>query len=342
MKVHHSIYIINLKRNPERKLFMKRQLDASGLNYQFVDAIDKYDLGSSTYRSEIALSLNMDKDNLEYKYTQLVRKSSSNKECNSEGLGQLACLLSHIRTYNLILKNNDDVACVLEDDAILLPTFAEMLTTAPKLSWDILMLASHSRTIRKTLENTNGIYTRIMKSHNYIVLVKSHHKKAQNMHRRVIELLGFSHRLYPNQSQAIMQILDEFKSRYRAMVELYNPRKLLVWLLSPSNPEQIEFYKTLIMDTAYRLGGLPVKHKQAIGNHHCITEPAERHDAAIGYLLRRSAVEKWRQVAIDKNIVPADNIFWHLYTNNRVHLCSTSPPCILASHTYMKYSAHLR
>ena len=40
------IYIISLKRTPERRLYMQRQLDALNLNYQFVEAIDKYDLYS--------------------------------------------------------------------------------------------------------------------------------------------------------------------------------------------------------------------------------------------------------------------------------------------------------
>ena len=86
-------YVINLKRNPERKLFIQRQLDAFNLNYQLVDAIDKYDLESPKYRFQTAQSLGMDESNLEYKYAQITQSSKGHKGYNSEGLGRLACLL---------------------------------------------------------------------------------------------------------------------------------------------------------------------------------------------------------------------------------------------------------
>ena len=122
MKISVPIYVINLKRNPERRLFIQRQLDALNLNYQFVDAVDKFDLESSEYRARISRILGIDEANLRYKYSKF------DKKYRLKGLGHIACLLSHIKTYNLILENNDDIACILEDDAVLLPTFPAILS----------------------------------------------------------------------------------------------------------------------------------------------------------------------------------------------------------------------
>lgn len=340
MKVHIPIYIINLKRNPERRLHIQRQLDAFGLKYQFVDAIDKYDLESAEYRSRLAQSLGMDESNLEYKHTETVRTSQANKEYNNEGLGRVACLLSHIKACNLILQNNDDSACILEDDALLLPTFAKVLAASSKLTWDILTFSSQSKTVHKALENS--FYKRIMKSHNHIVLIKGS-SKVNNMHNRITKLLSFSPHTYPNQSNSVMKILEGFSSRYKDMIELYNPSKSLIWVLSPSTLEAIRHYKVLKEYTACRLGGLPVKHShQSINEHHCIAEPGEPHSSAMAYLLKRSAIEKWKQTAIGRNILGADDIPWHLYTYNRICLRFVSPPCVVAPYTYLRYSSHYR
>ena len=335
------IYIITLKRTPERKIFMQRQLDALKLNYQFVDGIDKYDLESAEFRSRIAKSLDIDESNMEYKFTKIIRTSSGSKIYNNEGIGRLACLLSHLKAYNLILKNNDDTACVLEDDVVLLPTFPTVLVASSKLSCDMLMLSTQSRTIRKALEKKNSFYKRIMKSHNHVLLVKQRNKKTRDLYKHMIELLGFSSHLYPNQSKAVTKILDEFISKYKNMSELYDSQKYLGWLISLSEPKQVHDYRILKEYIACKLGGLPVKHNhQPLGEYHCIAEPAEKNASAMGYWLNRSFAEKWKQVAIAKNILGADDIPWHLYDNHGIGLRFLSPPCVTASYVYLKHSVH--
>ena len=89
------IYIINLKRTPERKLYMQRQLDTLNLNYRFIEAIDKYDLVSKTYRATIARQLDIDESNMESLYKAFTKR---------KGIGSLGCLLSHIKIYNLMIK----------------------------------------------------------------------------------------------------------------------------------------------------------------------------------------------------------------------------------------------
>ena len=145
MATFPPIYIINLKRNPERRLYMQRQMDTLGLQYEFVDVddIDKYELESRTYRMQIAQSLDIDESLIESKYAAIVDHAKTKKDKNWKNvkLSGFATALSHIRIYGLMIKNDVDWACILEDDATLLPTFLEILKIAPKLEWDILLLA---------------------------------------------------------------------------------------------------------------------------------------------------------------------------------------------------------
>ena len=131
----YPIYVISLKRTPERRLYIQRQLDALNLNYQFVDAIDKRDLKSPQYRAEIADLLGIDRTIVEKRNTHYF-------------YDHFACALSHVKVYNLMAKHNDSAACILEDDARIAADFPEILRATMKTSWDILMLSSQSKTIR--------------------------------------------------------------------------------------------------------------------------------------------------------------------------------------------------
>ena len=329
------IYVINLKRTPERRLSVQRQLGAFDLPHQFVDAVDKFDLISSQYRGQISRILGIDEANMEYKYSH----SKANKEQSRSRLGHLACLLSHIKTYNLILENNDDIACILEDDATLLPTFPEVLETVSMLEWDILMFSSHSSTICKALEKYNGIYRRIIKSRDYVLLMKSRARKTLSMHEHLSELLGISPSLYPGQSKAAMEILENFRSEYKNMVKLYNLKQSLVWLLSSITSAAFKPYKDLIGHTGCQLGGLPAKHsRQVINDYHCIAEPAERPTSGMAYLVNQSAIKKLKATAIGCNMLAIDSIPWHLYQDRQTILRIVSPPCVVGSYKYQKYS----
>ena len=130
------IYVINLKRIPERKLHMQRQLDALNLKYQFIEAVDKYELDSKIGRTVIARQLGISEFNMESLYIACI--------ATKRGTGTLATALSHTKIYNLMIKNNISKACVLEDDAYLLPVFPKILVDAQKVPWDILMLPHYS------------------------------------------------------------------------------------------------------------------------------------------------------------------------------------------------------
>ena len=122
------IYIISLKRTPERRLYMQRQLDSLGLDYQWIDAVDAYDFNESELREV----------DLKDKYQPAA----------------MACLLSHIKFYDLVIQNKHPMACVLEDDAQLLPTFPDILNyeKLSKKNWGILLLSHHSSMSRKLIQ----------------------------------------------------------------------------------------------------------------------------------------------------------------------------------------------
>ena len=110
------IYIINLRRTPERRLQIQRQLDAFGLAYRFIEAVDVHDLSA---------------DGLNDLYPA--------------GAAALACTLSHIKCYDEIIKNKHPIGCILEDDAELLPFFPDILGSKKlqNKKWDVLLLAHH-------------------------------------------------------------------------------------------------------------------------------------------------------------------------------------------------------
>ena len=123
------IYIISLKRTPERRLYMQRQLDSFGLDYQWIDAVDAYDFNESELR-----------------------------EVDLKDIFQpvaMACLLSHIKFYDQVIQNKHPMACVLEDDAQLLPTFPDILNyeKLSKKNQGILLLSHHSQMANRLIRS---------------------------------------------------------------------------------------------------------------------------------------------------------------------------------------------
>lgn len=88
-----KIYIVNLEKDVERKASIKAQLDALNLDYEFISAI----YGKNLTQEEInQLSPDFEKTRLT--------------------LPELGCALSHLKVYENIIKNNNELALILEDD----------------------------------------------------------------------------------------------------------------------------------------------------------------------------------------------------------------------------------
>ena len=129
------IYIISLKRTPERRLSVQRQLDAYNLKYQVIEAVDAY--------------------NFQEAELKMLDIENPYQADNTNPLSALGCLLSHIKFYDQVIQNNHKIACVLEDDAQLLPSFPDILNSEKlqQKKWEILLLAHQSETVTYLLES---------------------------------------------------------------------------------------------------------------------------------------------------------------------------------------------
>lgn len=99
MHTQIPIFVISLARAPERRATISAHLDALGLQYRIVEAVD----GSLMSEQERNALLSPG-----VRYVP----------------GVIGCYLSHIRAYEEILRENLPLALILEDDACLNPRIA--------------------------------------------------------------------------------------------------------------------------------------------------------------------------------------------------------------------------
>ena len=115
-----KIYIISLKRIPERRKFMEAQLSALGLEAEFVEAVDGLEL------SEAAIKAN----------------------CVNEKITptEIAAAWSHRNVYQRLIDSEEEYALVLEDDAVLWPNIIPFLELIPKIAsdWELIHLCWQS------------------------------------------------------------------------------------------------------------------------------------------------------------------------------------------------------
>ena len=295
------IYIINLKRTPERKLYMQRQLDALNLNYEFVEAIDKYDLSCKAERAIIADQLDISQTNMQALYDY---------HCNH--LGPLACLLSHVKVYNLIINSDIPYTCVLEDDAYLLPIFTKILVAAQEISWEVLMLSSQSYIIQQ-------------------LIYDFHHHKFRGLYKLLCykkyhpELTFFTVRL-------IISTIIKF---------LILPNKIIKKVAAKGRYISKPHYSgSLLLDIACEIGAIPDKeihswHK--VAPNHYLALPGKRLYLAscMAYMLTKSAAIKWKQEAILPSKMPIDCIPDKLCKRKCLNLYIVVPPCVRATYRFL-------
>ncbi len=115
------IFVINLERDQLRREQMRERLDALGLAFEFLPAV----LGTA-----------IDLDTCPH-YDGARRRRYFGRDMTQ---GEVGCLLSHRRIYEIMLR--DDVACalVLEDDVTFEPDFAEVLRALMDnpVKWDMV------------------------------------------------------------------------------------------------------------------------------------------------------------------------------------------------------------
>ncbi len=295
------IYVINLKRTPERKLHIQRQFDAFDLNCHFVDAIDKYDLLSKENRARIANQLNLDKSEVEHIYRN-VKKGH-------------ACTLSHIKIYNLMIKHNIPVACVLEDDGYILPDFPEVLANAQKVPWDILMLASRSSVVNEII----------------MPLIESLHKERETKPYMFFYFL-YKLLLY----KKYFPCLNPYTFRRITMNFVH-----YVWTKFIHKLQSIPFQS---YGHASRIGAIPVQDMKSwykLTPNHRIAKPysttgSTEVSSSKAYILTLSMAIKWRQKALSSRR-GIDLMLNSLALREDINIRLLIPPCIIDSG---KYSLH--
>ena len=313
------IYVINLKRTPERKLHIQRELDALNLPYQFVDAIDKHDLHCSDYRRKLARQINIDENVITLIYKNL-------------RIGAAACALSHIKVYNLMIEKNISVACILEDDGHILPTFPDVLAASQEVSWDVLMFAHQSKFARYITRKFHDDLrerkiSRIL--HNLILLKKSH--SQLNLYAIISVFLEI----------AKYMILHFFKYQ-NDVKQGHNTSRLFISGRSVTLRDSYFHY------FACKLGALPGRDRsfqlKSTSNHY-IAQPekiAKNHPtSAMGYILTRSAAIQWKHQFISSPCL-IDTIPYYLYKKENLNLYMVVPPCVTAVSNYLFHSARLK
>ncbi len=345
------IYVINLKRTPERRLHVQRQLDAFDLNYQFVDAIDKFDLESSEYRSKISCILGIKEAILEHKYATIINraKTHNNKDLKNANLAELAIILSHIKAYDLMVKSVTDWACILEDDAKLLPTFPEILKITPQLEWDILLLANSSVGLSaKILENS---IKRVRIFGKDLIFLSRQLKKTPSSQKGkdyrikcLLEEYGFNSRIHSKQSESFVNAIKEYDSKYAEIAKTIMPANRRWSLIKPKRYIKYRTLRRYLKEYIFtQFGALPEKtNMDSITDHHCIAKPRYFTYSATAYLLRQPAAMKWKHEALAENSLAIDDIPWQLYKSAQARLRIITPPCVAPTHSSFMYSTRLR
>ena len=326
------IYVINLKRVPERRLYMKRQLDAFNLDYHFVDAIDKYDLDSKEYRTEIAKQLSIDESWMECRY----------EKYKTSGVARdgFPVSLSHIKIYNMMIENKIPTACILEDDAYLLSGFPQVLKDSQPYPWDILKLIHYSKTPHKilfglTLKLIPFGYDRSNLSDlgsNPISLVRGLREYANR------GSLYDSYRLAVIATKCVFRIiiayLYPFTGWSKAIKEHLNRN-----MLSP-NYGGIRYYTSMYY--AIEMGGLAKRDEMSrhkISSNYRIVKPTEATGSTGGYMIRLEAAILFKRVLTSEYIMHIDSVFWKLHRRKKLNFYTLSPPCVRNAYQFLLNSS---
>ena len=116
----NNIFIINLKRRPDRLDKVKKRLSKYNINYEIIEAIDGRDI----------------------KITQIFNDLKKNKLTKLNTLGELGCIMSHIKAIKLAKERNYKNILILEDDILINKNIESMLwkiNTVPS-GWELLYL----------------------------------------------------------------------------------------------------------------------------------------------------------------------------------------------------------
>ena len=121
------VYVISLRDSQVRRRNMTERLGALGIPFQFIDAID-----GRTQRVPD-----------EFDGARVIRDGFQSE-------AEIACAMSHRLVYRMIAEGRNDLALILEDDAVFQPDFPQTLALAMTLRFDVLKFwgGPHGRRIQ--------------------------------------------------------------------------------------------------------------------------------------------------------------------------------------------------
>lgn len=73
------------------------------------------------------------------------------------GLGEIACLMSHLKAYQALIQSGDDWAIILEDDIVLYGHPEDMLCKLPMVDGNKLVLGTSTQTTRRRIRQSFGL-----------------------------------------------------------------------------------------------------------------------------------------------------------------------------------------
>lgn len=203
--IYDRIYLINLKRRPDRlNNFLKnyKESDMKNLNVIKFDAIDGSNIDvakcplSELARAELQ---QLESTGFRTKHYQLTK-------------GAIGCYLSHVKIWENILKNENEVALIFEDDAQvpvnLNQRIHEEMKNIPN-DWDIVLFGYICKKCMK-YDKYNEV-ERFMLTHCYIIKKKS------------IAKIMNTNTLFP-----ITQQIDALMSELSSLINIYTVKEKLV------------------------------------------------------------------------------------------------------------------
>ncbi len=110
----YKIFIINLKKDTDRRKYIESHLQENNLDYEIIDAVYGKDLTPEELETITDLKL------------------SQKKMGKTISLNEIGCSLSHQKVYKKIINDNLDGAIILEDDIVLSSNFSEIINSISK------------------------------------------------------------------------------------------------------------------------------------------------------------------------------------------------------------------
>lgn len=117
------IYVISMADSHERRAGIARQLDALGLPFRFFDAVRGSALSAEDKQRILGPR--------EITHELIERDMTDN---------EIGCALSHLGVCERLVAEGQDMALVMEDDARLLPGFADAVSAVKSLDYDLIIL----------------------------------------------------------------------------------------------------------------------------------------------------------------------------------------------------------